>query len=1113
MADEPSAKQPSSGLEATIPAPSESPEGTAGGADPPLASGGRYRLGPELGRGGMGRVVEAFDTQLGRTVAFKEVLAAGGDGLARRFRREVQITAKLEHASIVPLYDAGTLPDGRPYYVMRRVTGRPLDELIARAHALPDRLALLPNVLAAIDAVAHAHKRGVIHRDLKPSNILVGELGETVVIDWGLAKVIGEAEPASDDAPPPSESLHTQVGSVFGTPGFMAPEQARGDELGPSGDVFALGATLYHVMAGRPPLKGTSATEVIASTLQHEIAPLTTVCPGAPAELATIIDKALAFEAGARYADASELAEDVRRFLTGQLVGAHRYTRWQRLARFARRHRAVLSVSALAAAAVAVLAWVGVARIMTERDAAQRARAEAEHQRASADGKAAQLRERADQLLVAHARTTLDRDPTRTIALLKQLERATSPVVEEAAALAKAAIVRGVAWGLPTLPGATTSFAMSPDGERLVQVNRAGELQIVDLELRRAVFRRDLGRGSTAMWVDDGRRLLVLRTAAPPLVVDPSRGTEDVVGTRVVKSASATATGDRVALLDADGELRVLDVATGEQTQVATDAEPTGPLEIAPDASFIAFRGRAAGKPVKLVVVDAAGRVMIERPGPVSSLATASDGRLALSVGDGLLEVRPAAPTPAFVRLPIDPPETYRVYGLHYAGDVLYLLSGDRMMSWNGRALSRGERIDDMLQDIGELPGGAIATSAADGKFYLQRKGARVALVATGRPDGPFRLATSARSGRVAIAARDAIFVWRTEGLVPALTSLAAPSEFVTPTRLLVNSGPSTWFAHDLVTGERSELPLDEPEAMSPLAGVHVQSEDGRMLLFLRRLGGPEAATQAVVLGPDLARRARLPDLPGPLARLVSGDAVVFAPGGARVLGQIGDDAPRELIELDGDVISVAATGRLEFAALSSKGELVRARFDGSELVRTRVPTSAGFLAADPAGDVLVADGNRLLRWRTDLEEVARFADGPEGEIAAIWALASGTLVELAGKDLHFVGPTGATPRWIPAGPRWALGGDGRLLASVVANQIELVDLPSGARWSLPKVFPAAHGVLVSPDARRVTYPFAGAVVTWELPEVGSDFRTWLDELTNATSRDDQLIWPWQVQP
>src|SRR5690349_5242725 len=156
----------SSGTEDTIPASDlDDPEPKAA-----PAADERYKLGDEIGRGGMGRVVEAYDTHLGRTVALKEVLQTASASLAKRFNREVRITARLEHASIVPLYDSGVMADGRPYYVMRRVTGRPLDELIGRARGVDDRLALLPNLLSAMDAVGHAHQRGVIHRDLKPGN-------------------------------------------------------------------------------------------------------------------------------------------------------------------------------------------------------------------------------------------------------------------------------------------------------------------------------------------------------------------------------------------------------------------------------------------------------------------------------------------------------------------------------------------------------------------------------------------------------------------------------------------------------------------------------------------------------------------------------------------------------------------------------------------------------------------------------------------------------------------------------------------------------------------------------------------------------------------------------
>src|SRR5688572_2381688 len=217
------------------------------GAWPTAAALGRFRFRREIARGGMGRVVEADDTQLGRVVAVKEALD-DSDDTRMRFAREVEVTARLEHPSIVPVYDAGVSAAGDPYYVMRRVTGAPLDRLVAAAAGLDDRLVLLPNVLAVADAVAHAHGRGVIHRDLKPGNVLVGELGETVVIDWGLAKIIGEEDHAGSPATPtpsPRRPLETTAGSVIGTPGYMAPEQVTAEPTDARTDVYALGACLY----------------------------------------------------------------------------------------------------------------------------------------------------------------------------------------------------------------------------------------------------------------------------------------------------------------------------------------------------------------------------------------------------------------------------------------------------------------------------------------------------------------------------------------------------------------------------------------------------------------------------------------------------------------------------------------------------------------------------------------------------------------------------------------------------------------------------------------------------------------------------------------------------
>ncbi|HMG23955.1 MAG TPA: protein kinase, partial [Kofleriaceae bacterium] len=433
---------------------------------PPAIPPARYQLGGEIARGGMGRVVDAMDTRLGRSVAFKEALTADSDAL-RRFEREIRITARLEHPSIVPVHDAGESRSGTPFYVMRKVSGRPLEKLVAAADTLGERLALIPHIVDSAQAIAHAHERGVVHRDIKPSNILVGELGETVVIDWGLAKVIGEPDDHDHATPRPlvdlDDTLKTRAGIVYGTPGFMAPEQLRGAPVDERCDVYALGATLYHLLARTPPHHAKTADEMMKAAVAAPPTPIRELVSGVPPDLSTIVDKALAHDPTTRYQDARALAADLQRFLTGQLVASHHYTPREKLIRLIRNNRGV-------SAAIAVLIVLGTAaviRIYIERNRADRAAHVAETQRAEAERRAAEARaeaeraaaeagaaaasgaERAEAIRIVAATVSVSSEPARVVDDLDlkdtKRERRFPAGVPAAAAARPAAVLEAVA--------------------------------------------------------------------------------------------------------------------------------------------------------------------------------------------------------------------------------------------------------------------------------------------------------------------------------------------------------------------------------------------------------------------------------------------------------------------------------------------------------------------------------------------------------------------------------------------------------------------------------------------------------------------------------------------
>lgn len=248
---------------------SDLPESSASTRDPlPPRSPERYEILGEHARGGLGRILLARDLEMGRTVAVKELLDERGRGEAR-FVREAMITAFLDHPGIVPVYEVGRWPSGKPYYAMKLVSGQRLKDRIAETETIEERLALVSQVLGVADAIAYAHSRDIIHRDIKPSNVVVGEYGETIVVDWGLAKHVDSEDPTFDSETPSPEATRdiTLQGAVVGTAAYMAPEQAAGKHVDKRADVYALGSLLYHTLCGGAPYAASSSREIVSRLL------------------------------------------------------------------------------------------------------------------------------------------------------------------------------------------------------------------------------------------------------------------------------------------------------------------------------------------------------------------------------------------------------------------------------------------------------------------------------------------------------------------------------------------------------------------------------------------------------------------------------------------------------------------------------------------------------------------------------------------------------------------------------------------------------------------------------------------------------------------------------
>jgi serine/threonine protein kinase/WD40 repeat protein len=345
----------------------------------------RFRVLRFHARGGLGQVSLAVDEELGREVALKEIQSQRADDpVAReRFIREAEITGQLEHPGIVPVYGLGTYADGRPYYAMRFIEGDNLLKHVQTFHKQgashdfqsADFRRLLARFIDVCQAIQYAHDRKVLHRDLKPENIMLGKYGETLVVDWGLAKATNAGHPeltvAGDKSvmTKKSGSNDTLEGSTFGTPAYMSPEQAGGriSELDKATDIYSLGATLYCLLTGHPPFRSKDHSDVLQAVQQGRFSNPRVQCSAVPRALESICLKAMSREPAQRYATATALASDLEQWLADSPVVAHRDSLLERASRFVRRYRAWVLGGGALLAAIAIALAIGLFAVRQEQ--------------------------------------------------------------------------------------------------------------------------------------------------------------------------------------------------------------------------------------------------------------------------------------------------------------------------------------------------------------------------------------------------------------------------------------------------------------------------------------------------------------------------------------------------------------------------------------------------------------------------------------------------------------------------------------------------------------------------------------------------------------------------
>ena len=660
----------------------------------------RYTTLSEHARGGQGRVLLVHDRSTGREVALKR-LQTDDEAHRRRFVRAARIASQLDHPNILPVHDLGLDEGGAPFMTMPFVRGETLAERLSKAVSMTERLRLLEPFVAVCRALAYAHARGVVHRDIKPNNVMIGAFGETLLLDWGLAKVPDDVVLVEALALERADD-QTLEGALLGTPAYMSPEQLGGAPASARSDIWSLGVMLYELLAGARPFAG-ELSQMRSAILEGRYAPLRERCPEVPPELAAVVERCLA-QPDARFESATQLADELSAFRAGARLSVYEYSTAELLLRLVRRHTlsaALLVLTVLSLVGALVVSW-------TYQRKEQRARL-------AADQRLGQLLlDRAERLDVQRRRA-----PARLYAA-GALAASSSPQAElETSA-------RSILYqtdfepvprllGLFPMQGIVTSVAL--DATRRVLASSAdGQVALIEQGKLRII-------ASAQGWVTQARfgppgALWV--TAKGALFRRSLHGALRSVTSSLSSGLRALAVhGDKIAVAGDDGVVRLLDPQGAQLAQLRGHTQAVIALAFSPDGAMLASASEDRTTRLWRVADGAQQAVLQGHQDPVYGVAFSPDGaRLATAAWD----------------------RTVRLWSVP-----------------QGRQLRRLEGHQDAVVAVSFSPDGrALASASHDGTVRLWATDTgRLSLVIDGHRDGVTSVAFGPAGERLATASRD----------------------------------------------------------------------------------------------------------------------------------------------------------------------------------------------------------------------------------------------------------------------------------------------------------------------------------------------------------------------